>query len=311
MAAVVTLTLNPAVDVSSAVARIVPAHKLRCRDVRHDPGGGGINVARVLRRLDAQTHAIFTSGGPMGELLQRLVLREDVPFTAIPIGGDTREDFMVFDESDRSQYRFVLPGPELSSAELEACLAAVARQAAPAGFVVASGSLPPGAPRDAYRRVTSMVPEGMRFVLDTSGEALAQALGPGVALIKPSRRELADLVGTPLSDRNACVIAARRLIELGRSEMVAVSLGEEGAILVGPGFGYDALAPSVATVSTTGAGDSFLAALIWSLARGEKPDQALRWAVAAGSAALMVPGTDLCHRADVQELMKRVDVRAI
>ncbi|MBL6936979.1 MAG: 1-phosphofructokinase family hexose kinase [Alphaproteobacteria bacterium] len=311
MSPIVTLTLNPAVDVSSRAAQVVPGHKLRCHDVRHDAGGGGINVARVLRRFGTDTHAVFTCGGPTGNLLERLVRHEEVPCTVVQIAGDTREDFAVSSEDNGMQYRFVLPGPELSAFELDTCLSALARAASTAGYVVASGSLPPDAPIDSYRRVCAALPKGIPFALDTSGDALRHALGPGLTLIKPSRRELEQLTGTALPDRTALSQAARRLVEQRNTEMVAVTLGEDGALLVGRGFSLEATAPTIDPISTIGAGDSFLALLVLSLSEGRSPTAALRRATAAGSAALLSSGTALCHPAQVDELAARVEIRSL
>src|SRR3569832_93150 len=311
MSSVVTLTLNPAVDVSSAAAQVVPAHKLRCHDVRHDAGGGGINVARVLHRFGADTHAVFTSGGPMGALLERLMRKEGVPYTAIQIADDTREDFTVTSEADGAQYRFVLPGPALSALEFDACLGALTRAARGAKYVVASGSLPPGVGADTYRRVRDALPEATPFALDTSGPGFREALGAGVALIKPSRRELEQLTGASLRDRTALRRAATQIIDRGDAEMVAVTLGEDGALFLGKSFALDASAPAINAVSTVGAGDSFLAILVLSLSEGLSPEAALRGAVAAGSAAQMSPGTALCRPERVRELMASVTVRDV
>lgn len=308
MPPIVTLTLNPAVDVSSRAAQVVPAHKLRCHDVRHDAGGGGINVARVLHRFGAETHAVFTRGGPMGDLLERLVRRDGVPFTAIPVAGDTREDFTVTSDKDGEQYRFVLPGPELSAFELDGCLGAVSRTAGKGAYVVASGSLPPGTPVDTYRRVRELLPAGARFALDTSGEGLRHALGEGLSLIKPSRRELEQLVGVSLPDRTALKSAAGRLIEQGDAEMVAVTLGGEGAIFLSKEFALEACTPSIVPVSTIGAGDSFLAILVLSLSEGRSPRVSLQRAIAAGSAALLSPGTGLCRPDQMESLVGAVAV---
>ncbi|MBS0470580.1 MAG: 1-phosphofructokinase family hexose kinase [Proteobacteria bacterium] len=303
---ILTVTLNPAIDVSASVPEIVPQHKLRCHDLRRDPGGGGINVARVLHGLGADVHALFAAGGPLGALLTRQMTAEGVGHTAVPISGDTREDFTVTSAADGLQYRFVLPGPVLASQEFETVIAAVGSSGAE--FVVASGSLPPGAPPDAYRRLRAALPADCFFALDTSGAALAASLGPGVSLIKPSRRELAELLGEPLPDRGACVAAARRLVAAGGAESVAVSLGEDGALFVGRDFACDARAPQVVPKSTVGAGDSFLAALVFAIANRAAPDVALRHAVAAGTAALLAPGTALAHAADIARLESGVIV---
>lgn len=297
---ILTVTLNPAIDVSASVAAVAPQHKLRCHDLRRDPGGGGINVARVLHNLGAEVHALFTSGGPLGKLLERLVTAEGLRHTVIGIAGDTREDFTVTDASDSRQFRFVLPGPELSEAELQAAIGAAVALEPP--LVVASGSLPPGAPADSYRRLRTALPDTCLFALDTSGEALAHSLGPGVSLIKPSRRELSELLGVALPDRVACLAAARAIVADGKAETVALTLGEEGALYVGADFAFEAHAPRVDPKSTVGAGDSFLAALVCALARSSAPDLALRHAVAAGTAALLAPGTALAHAADIARL---------
>ena len=309
---IVTLTLNPAVDVASTVDRVVPTHKLRCSGVRHDAGGGGINVARVLHRLGAETLAIFPVGGPMGQLLERLVADESVPKLALPISGETREDFAVTDKTTQAQFRFVLPGPELTAAERDGCLTAVATALKPNDYLVASGSLPPGTPSDFYADVARTAAKvGARFVLDSSGPALKAALGRGVHLIKPSQRELGDLMGHALADRDACLVAARSIVANGGAEIIAVSLGEAGALLVGNTFALEASAPKVSVTSTVGAGDSFLAALICAMARDLAPAEGLKLAVAAGSAALLGRGTELCQPADVERLAAKIEVRTL
>ena len=309
---IVTLTLNPAVDVSSVVDRVVPAHKLRCAQVRHDAGGGGINVARVLHRLGAETLAIFPVGGAMGQVLEQLVGDEGVPYLALRISGETREDFAITDTTANAQYRFVLPGPELTATERAACLAAVARALEPSDYLVASGSLPPGTPPDFYADVAlAAAKAGASFVLDTSGAALRAALGESVHLIKPSQRELGDLVGQVLADRDACLAAARSIVASGGAEIVAVSLGEAGALLVSKEFALEARAPKVTAVSTVGAGDSFLAAMVFAMARDLAPVECLKLAIAAGSAALLQPGTELSQPEDIERLAAGIEVRAL
>ena len=309
MAQIVTLTMNPAVDVASAVDRIVPAHKLRCADVRHDAGGGGINVARAVQRLGGDVLALFPSGGPQGDLLERLVQAENVPHLKIPVADDTREDFAVTETATNLQYRFVLPGPKLSNEEWQSCLDSLALHAASAEFVIASGSLPPGVPQDFYARASrTAVAAGARFVLDTSGAPLDLALSPEVFLIKPSLREMSGLAGEPLETTKSCVAAARRVIAKTGVTLIALSRGEQGALLVGQDFALEATAPRIAEVSSIGAGDSFLAALIWSLAQGWTPRDALQQAVAAGSAALLAPGTGLFRLEDIARLKALIPV---
>jgi len=306
---VVTLTMNPAVDIATDVDRILPTHKLRCSAPRRDAGGGGINVARAIRRLGGDPLAIFPSGGATGLTLERLVREEGVRSKIIPIAAETREDFAARETASGKQYRFVLPGPELSALETEACLGAMIEAIDPLSIVVASGSLPPNLPATFYARTARMtVARGARFVLDCSGAALESALGTDLYLIKPSHRELGDLMGEALDDRVACLDACRRIVEERDAEMVALTLGAEGALLVGRDFAFSATAPRVEAKSSVGAGDSFLGALVFALSNNVGPRDALKAAVAAGSAALLSPGTGLCGVEDAIAFRSQVDV---
>ena len=312
MPEVLTVTLNPAVDVSTSVARLVPSHKLRCAHERRDAGGGGINVARVIRRLGGDAAAAFPSGGPIGALLERLVAAEGVPAIAVAINGDTRESFTVIEEAAAKEYRFVLPGPILQVDEWPAIVSAITDSAARARFVVCSGSLSPGAPNDAYAVLADALRrEDMKFVLDASGAALRGALACGVYLAKPSVRELRELVGRDLNDNAAILAAARELVASGQAEVVAVTMGGRGAMLVTRDHAYAAEALPIAAASTVGAGDSFLGGMIWALAAGKALEDAFRHAMAAGASSLMLPGTQLCHQADVLRLADEVQVRRI
>jgi 6-phosphofructokinase 2 len=321
MTNIITLTINPAIDVSTTVERMAPVHKLRCALARRDPGGGGINVARVLKRLGADVVAVYPTGGVLGTLLRQLVADEGIPCLTIGIAEETREDITVHDRSIDQQYRFILPGPRLSELEWRACLDAVTSlhqrdAAAPVDrrvrFVVASGGLPPGVPEDFYGRIARTTRQaGAKIVVDASGAALKRALEAGVYLLKPSLRELKELTGKPLESQGDWTVACRSLIEDGRAEMVALTLGDEGALLVGRDNTLRAQALPLKPVSVVGAGDSFLGGLIWSLTSGHAIETALRYGVAAGSATLLMPGTELCRREDIERLTKDVRVRAI
>jgi 6-phosphofructokinase 2 len=309
---ILTITANPAVDISTEVDRIVPGHKLRCAEERRDAGGGGINVARVLKRFAEPCIAVFPAGGPIGALLQGLIAAEGVPHEIVPIAGNTREDVTIVERSTQNEYRFVMPGPALSSAEAELCMRVLESHLDGGDVVIASGSLPPGLPTGFYASLARRsATRNAKFVLDTSGAALSAALGSGIYLVKPSRRELCDLAGHDLPNETACLALCRRLVAEGAAELVALSMGGEGALLVGRDFAIAAKAPRVLPVSSVGAGDSFLAALVLSLARGKTASDSLRAAVAAGSAALLSPGTGLCQVADVERFTPQVEVRSL
>ena len=309
---VVTLTLNPALDLSAEVDRIEPIHKLRCNAPRRDPGGGGINVARVLRRLGGGVTAVVPLGGVTGTLIETLLRHEGVPAAPVAIAGETRENIHIGERCSGRQYRFVMPGPALSPAELDAVCKALDLAHAKPDFVVASGSLPPGAPIDFYALIAARVKAlGRKLILDTSGDALRAGLAEGVWLVKPNRRELAELAGKTLSDEAAWIGAAREILAKGGAEIVALSLADKGARLITKDTVWAAHAPPIKPASTVGAGDSFVGALTWVLARGGDLPEALRHAVAAGTAALLSHGTELCHAEAVEQLAPQVVVEKL
>jgi 6-phosphofructokinase 2 len=309
MADVVTLTMNPAIDLSVSVERVTPFHKLRSSENRRDPGGGGINVARVLKRLGADVTAVYPAGGTLGQLLRQLVEKEGISQVTIPIAIETREDFTVNERETGFQYRFVVPGPSLTEPEWRACLSCFSALEAQARFVVCSGSLPPGVPDDFYRCVVEAARgTGRRMIIDSSGAALKAALEAGVYLVKFSASELSDLFGMPFDIRADQIKACRALIEQRQAEVVALTLGEQGAILATRDRVLRARALPIEPRSVVGAGDSFLGAMIWALSRGQTLDEAFRYGVAAGSAALLVPGTELCQPDDIARLVKLVEL---
>ncbi len=306
---IVTVTINPAIDIFVNVARVEPTRKLRCSAPKRDPGGGGINVARVAHRLGGSVTAIYPTGGAIGKLLHRLVEREGIDSLVTPSHVETRENFTAYEETTGEQYRFVLPGSALHRAEWEAVLHKLTTLPEKPKFVVASGSVPPGVPEDFFARVARQAKQlGAQCVIDTSGSALKTALIEGVALIKPNLVELSDLVGAPLDTEEARVAACRKLITDGRVEAVALTLGEQGALLVTADKVYRAQPMSIEPVSTVGAGDSFLGGLVAALAANNPLQQAFRVAVAAGSAAVLSPGTELCRKDVVQRLLPEVKV---
>ncbi|MGV1087312.1 MAG: 1-phosphofructokinase family hexose kinase [Mycobacterium sp.] len=299
---IVTLCMNPALDITTSTAEVHPTDKLRCAAARYDPGGGGINVAGVAQVLGADSTAVFPAGGPAGELVNHLLVAEGLAVQRIPIGGSTRESFTVNELSTERQYRFVLPGPQLTVAEQTECLLRLRRAAASAAIVVASGSLPPGTPEDFYQQVANVCTElGALFLLDTSGGGLKH-VNAGVFLLKPSVRELRECVGRALVTEAEQLAAAHELIERGAAQHVLVSMGAEGALLVSRGGGRRFDPVPVPAGSGVGAGDAMLAGVAVGLVRGWPLSEATRLGIAAGAAMLLTPGTAPCTRDDTERL---------
>jgi 1-phosphofructokinase family hexose kinase len=305
MAATVTLTMNPALDIATATERVEPVHKLRCTAPRYD-AGGGINAARAVHALGGEALAIFPAGGAAGEMIRYLLDEEGVNYRAVAIAGFTRESLAVEERRSGNQYRFILPGPEIGPADQERCLDQLSAAAPQADYIVASGSLPLGVPDDFNARVAALAKRhGKRLVLDTSGAALKQAgqgIYLGIYLLKPSLRELEELVGREVHGARDEEAASQEVIAQGRAEIVVLSLGACGALLVSQEGRARVPAIPVEARSTVGAGDSMLAGILVGLTRGLQLAEAVHFGMAAGAAALLGSGTQLCRLPDVERL---------
>jgi 6-phosphofructokinase 2 len=302
-----TVTLNPSIDVSSDVERIEPTVKLRTTTERMDPGGGGINVARVLHRFGTRVEALFLAGGATGTVLGALLERQGLRACALPIADDTRTSLTVHETSTGREFRFVPEGPQVSNAELEAALDAVSTGSC--DFIVASGSLPPGAPDDLYARMASRISRGTKFVLDTSGAELKAALAVGgLFLVKPSKGELEQFVGRKLGGRQEIAASAGAIVDQGGAERIVVTCGRDGAIMVDADGAWFLPAVPVQTRSTVGAGDSFLAGMIHGFVTGQSPGDSFRLGAACGASSALSPGTGLARPDDALALLKKIGV---
>jgi len=310
MATIVTLTLNPAVDKSSAVDTVASEIKLRCDPPTFDPGGGGINVARAVKKLGGDALAIYAAGGGPGQRLQALLANEGIRQQIIPIEGETRESLTVYERTSGLQYRFGMPGPQLTAAEWQAAIDAVV--AAGADYVVASGSLPPGAPVDFYAQLVRAARDaGSKVIVDTSGDALRALAGAGFYLAKPNLREIEMLAGEQFHDEDQLRDAVQRAIRDHRHvENVVVSMGSSGAALITETDFVVYRPPTVPIESKVGAGDSMVGGIVFALAEGRNLQDAVRYGVAAGSAAVMTPGTELCRPDDTRRIYERIAVLA-
>jgi 6-phosphofructokinase 2 len=301
-ARVVTVTLNPTIDKTFSVDCLIPERKLEGKDVKAYPGGGGINVARAMKRLGHDATALWSRGGPLGDRLAQFLSAEAVPSSPVVIHHEIRENLIVRDAASLQHYRIGMPGPPLSEAELVHWERTVRSLDPAPDYVVFSGSLPPGVDPPWFAHLLSVVPQRTRIVVDTKRRALACAIQRGVFLIKPNLHELEELVGAELQDELAIVRAARSLIEVSNVQVVLVSLGRGGALLVTTSASTCISAPPVPLKSKVGAGDSMVGGVMTALARGWDVTAAARFGVAAGAAAVMTDGTELCRREDTERL---------
>lgn len=310
MKSIVALCMNPSVDINTSIDHVVAERKLRCGTIHYEPGGGGVNVSRAIQNLGGQSRAYVPCGGPTGEALMRLLEQESIIHYPLMVKSWTRENFIVFEKKTKRQYRFGTPGAKLSNDEWHTSLEEMASLTPKPDMVVASGSLPPGVPDDFYARLVERLKKcGITVLLDTSGEPLRQALKKGVYLIKPNLRELGILVDDDLNGESDQKDAAMELVASGRSRIVVVSLGAAGVILASENRVERIHAPTVTIQSKVGAGDSMLAGIALKLAHDKPLREAVCFGVAAGTAAVMTPGTELCRREDTQRLFNNMKER--
>ncbi len=300
---IITLTINPSLDKSTHFNSLIAEQKIRCEKPRYDAGGGGINVSKAIAKLGGSSTCVFTSGGSSGEMLEELIIKEGLESTVIKTKNWTRENFIAFENATKSQYRFGFPGNEISDDEKDKIIEVVSK--VKADYLVISGSLNEGLPTDFYQKIAETAKaSGIKVVVDTSGESLRKVLETGVYLIKPNIGELAKLIGVDHLELPEVEKAAKQLISSKSAEIVVVSLGPEGAILVTKDETHLVKAPKVEKKSTVGAGDSMVGGMVWALSQNKSLKEVIQMGVCCGTAATMNEGTQLFKMEDVKRLFE-------
>lgn len=302
---IITLTINPSLDKSTHFTGLIAEQKMRCEKPRYDAGGGGINVSKAIAKLGGSSICVFTSGGSSGEMLSALIDKENIENISIQTKNWTRENFIAFDNETKSQYRFGFPGNEFSDEEKDKILQTI--KEFKTDYLVISGSLNEGLPTDFYQKIAEIAKAvGTKVIVDTSGEALQKVLETGVYLIKPNIGELAKLIGVERLELTEVEKAAKNLIEKGNAEIVVVSLGANGAILVSKDETHLVKAPKAEKKSTVGAGDSMVGGIVWALSQNKTLKEVIQLGVCCGTAATMNEGTQLFNVDDVLRLFERI-----
>jgi 6-phosphofructokinase 2 len=310
MLGILTVTLNPAVDVTTAVSALKAEAKLRCETPRYEPGGGGINVSRVIQTLGGASTALVAVGGATGDQMRALLVEAGIDAIFLEARGMTRQSFAVHDLAAGEQFRFVLPGPEQDQAFTKKTLETLARMLAVGdyGYVVASGSLPPGLADDFYADIARIVRRNKaRLILDTSGPALLSSLTSDVFLVKPDQVEAQALAREMGLDPDDLDGLAHALVKRRGVEVAIITLGPDGALLATKDQAVQFRPPKVKVVSKVGAGDSFIGALSFALASGWPVERACAYGVAAAAAAVTTGGTELARQKDVERLFSTVE----
>ena len=303
---IITLTINPSLDKSTHFSGLIAEQKMRCEKPRYDAGGGGINVSKAISKLGGSSLCVFTSGGSPGEMLEELIQGAGIENQALKTKNWTRENFIALDNTTKSQYRFGFPGNELSESEIETLFTIV--KEFQTDYLVISGSLNEGLPSDFYSKIAEIAKAaGIKVIVDTSGEALRKVLETGVYLVKPNIGELAKLIGVERLELPEVEKAAKTLIEKGSAEIIVVSLGAEGAILVTKDTTEFVAAPKAEKKSTVGAGDSMVGGMVWALSQNKTLKEVIQMGVCCGTAATMNEGTQLFKVEDVRRLLEGIN----
>ena len=311
MSKIITITFSPCIDKSTSVEALIPEKKLHCALPKLEPGGGGINVARAIKKLGGEASSIYPSGGYTGKFLNHLVEKEGLTSVVIHAKNETRENITVFVETTGKQYRLGMPSSELFQTEWEEILAKISASNE-VEYIVASGSLPPGVPMDIFGQLAKIAKsKHAKFIVDTSREPLNHATNEGVFLIKPNLDELAFLCGKKELQEYEIKNIAKELIASGKCENIVVSMGAKGALLFTSNSAYSFVPPKVAVKSTVGAGDSMVGGIIHSISTGKSMPEAVQYGVACGTSATMHPGTELCNKVVADELFSRVVVEKL
>ncbi len=304
-AMLVTLTLNPAVDQTAWVERLVPGTVHHVLQNHIYPGGKGINVSRMAHRLGWPTVAFGFLAGETGNLVEKSLEQERVQHHFLRIPGQTRVNMTVIDKSSGKASSFYGPGPAVPMESLTEFSALVRFWLQGGRALVMAGSLPPGVPDDTYSSyVKAARDQGVLAILDTQGAALRRGLEAHPDLIKPNVEEAEGLLERPLPDVEAVIRAARELAP--RAGTVVISMAARGAICVQGQRGWRVTPPKIEQRSTVGSGDSMVAGMAVALARGQDILAGLRLGTAAGAATAMSEGTTLGTAELVDSLMKSV-----
>jgi 1-phosphofructokinase len=305
---IVTVTVNPAVDQTVWIDRLVVGAVNRPTEVHLDPAGKGINASRMARRLGWPTIAFGFLAGEIGHIVEKTLDAEGVQHHFIHIAGQTRINVTIDDRSDGRATSLFEPGPPVDDASLQSFDEALGFWLPACRILVLAGSLLPNMPEDWYARVVRRAAaHRVRVFVDADGQAARLAAQAQPFLIKPNVAEAERLLGHALPDLPAIVDGARQLVR-GGIGVVLLSMGADGAVCVTADHAWHVRPPAIERLSTVGSGDSLVAGVAVALARNEDLEAGLRLGTAAGAATATSPGTALGTMDEVARLLPQVQV---
>ena len=306
-----TVTLNPALDKTASIDGFAVDQVNRIAAVREDPGGKGINVSKVAKKLGTHSKAYAVVAGSTGEKLSSMLENEGIELVATVVDGETRTNLKVVDAKLGTNTDINEPGPTVAEEDVMRLTKSLEQEVEKGDVVVISGSLPRGISPEAYAQMTVVLKgAGARVFVDADGEPLRITLKARPSLIKPNDVELSRLLGKELHDAAEVAQAAKELVAKG-IETVVISMGAQGAIFSRGGETLFARAPKIKVGSTVGAGDSIVAAMAHAALEGLSLEEAARLAVATGSANVMCSGTQPAEVEVIEELSPKVTIEAM
>jgi 6-phosphofructokinase 2 len=310
MTDILTVTANPALDLSTEAQAVIPDRKLRCDPPLVHPGGGGVNISRAIHNLGGASRALVAYGGSTGQELVRLIEAEGLSPEPLGPAHPTRQSISIRERATGLQYRFMLPGPPWTEQDAALARETLLGAVTPGALVIPSGSSPPGLSTRFFPDLAPALAErGARMILDTSGEALSYVseARAGLYVLRMDTVEAEELIGRRLSQLSDHAALARKLRAAGAAEIVMVAAEASGTVIATEDWVGLTRPPVVIPHSKIGAGDSFMGAFALSLSRGEDPVTACAWGTAAAASAVQEEGTRLCQKGDVERFFKQVE----
>lgn len=303
---VITVTLNPAIDKTLIVDNFKLGSVNRTMDVRHDIGGKGVNVSKVLKNLGIDSLAIGFLGGVFKNSFEAELDRRDIAHKFVHIKNDTRTNMKIVDNENKTYTDINEAGPKISSKELENFIEIYKESCKKEDIVVLSGGVPQNIPKDIYKLLTNIAKQkGALVIIDAEGELLEEGMKEKPFAIKPNDDELSLMFNEKLTDEKSVLEKATKVNKDMNISNILVSRGSKGAIYITDRGNYIADGMKVSVRSTVGAGDSMVAALVYSIVKKLNDEDTLSFAQACGAASVMLEGTEACSMEQVQELLPK------
>lgn len=307
---ILTVTINPAIDRTLTVDRLVFDDRAYILSTEYGVGGRGINASKTIHLLGGDTRAILPAGGSSGRVIEESLKQLGFSYQLVPIRRAVRTNFTISQEKGLTIKLNEL-GPKLAKKEWVAVQDAVFHTLPKAKWLMLCGSVPPSVPGDFYSSIIQRAKQqNVPVVLDTDNEALTEGIKAGPTVVSPNQQEAERLLGTVMITRTHFLDAVRRIHQMG-AESVVLSLGSRGVMALHEGKIYESVPPRIEVVCAIGAGDALCAAFCWAMSEGKSFQEAIRWAVAAGTASAKLPGVNFASREQTEEIYRNVDVHEI